>query len=198
MSDTHNDETDPLVEQVLRLGDLRKEVMDRIDGPVIESGNGKLPMDSQEAFWNHVLAFESAEESTNGDRLKNEASFVPIDPKALKDDAEIHAALWDLIRALASIRIFVSDTDHLSDSEFYRLLCYGALELPTSVPPTGTEWNTRIMACEYGTVEDPEGTQTWLRYYADEEIRETWKGEVPPKEIPPYDRDRFLPDAPIE
>lgn len=196
MPDFTDNEPDPLIEQALRLGDLRKEVMDRIDGPVFEGGTGQLPMDSQDAFWNYVLAFESAEDSTNGERLKNEAGFVPIDPKELKNDTEVHAALKELIRALASIRIFVSDTDHLSDSELYRLLCYGALESPTSVPPKGIEWNTRILAYEYGTAEDPDGTQTWLRYYADEETRATWDGEVPPKEIPPYDRDQFLPHPP--
>lgn len=49
MPDSIDNEPDPLIEQVLRLGDLRKEVMDRIDGPVFEGGTGQLPMDSQES-----------------------------------------------------------------------------------------------------------------------------------------------------
>lgn len=191
-----DDEENALIEQALRLGDLRKEVMDRIDGPFAEYGTGNLPMDTQEAFWKHILAFESAEDSTIGERLQKEAGFVPVDPNELRNDDEVHAALWDLLHALASIRVFVSTTDHLSDSELYRLLCYGALESPTSVPPPGSEWNTRVSAHEYGTADDPDGTQTYLRYYADEEMRATWPDEVPPKEDPPYDRDRFLPDAP--
>jgi hypothetical protein len=41
-----------------------------------------------------------------------------------------------------------------------------------------------------------------LRYYADEKTREDWKRDfpetvLPAAEKPPFDRDRFLPDAPI-
>lgn len=197
MLETPEDETDFLIEQALRLGELRKEVMDRIEGPTFESGTGSMPMETQVAFWEHVLAFESAEESTLAERLENEASFMPPDPKALKSESEIHTALWDLLKALASIRVFVCNTDHLCDDDLYRLLVYAALPEPSFVPPAGSQWNCRINACEHGTREDPEGTMTWLRYYADEEIRSTWDGEVPPKEVPPYDRDRFLP-VPME
>lgn len=193
MSESPDDEIDPRIEQVLRLGDLRKEVMDRIDGPTFESGTGAMPMDVQEAFWQNVLNFESAEESTHAERLQKEAGFVPTEPNELTSEEEIHTALWDLIRALASIRIFINDTDHLSDRDLYRLLVYGALPELSFVPPPGSEWNCRINACEYGTKDDPDGTLTWLRYYADEETRNSWDGEVPHKENPPNDRDRFLP-----
>lgn len=192
----NKDDENPLIEQALRLGDLRKEVMDRVDGPFAEYGTGNLPMDTQEAFWKHILAFESAEDSTHEERLKKDAGFVPVDPETLQSEDEVHAALWDLLHALASIRVFVSTTDHLSDAELYCLLYKEALASPTAVPPSGSEWNTRIPAHEYGTADDPDGTQTYLRYYADEETRAIWPDEVPPKEDPPYDRDRFLPDAP--
>jgi hypothetical protein len=40
-------------------------------------------------------------------------------------------------------------------------------------------------------------SETYLRYYADEETRERWAREfgcvLPPKEKLPYDRDRLLP-----
>lgn len=197
MPETPEDETDFRIEQALRLGELRKDVMDRIDGPTIEGGTGSMPMETQVAFWEHVLAFESAEESTLAERLRTEAGFVPPDPKALKGESDIHSALWDLLRALASIRVFVHHTDHLCDDDLYRLLVYGALPESSFVPPAGSEWNCRIDACEYGTRDDPDGTITWLRYHADEDARAMWDGEVPPKETPPYDRDRYLP-VPIE
>lgn len=193
MPKTPEDETDPLIEQALRLGELRKEVMDRIEGPTFEGGTGSMPMKTQVAFWEYVLAFESAEESTLAERLGNEACFFPPNPKALKGESEIHTALWDLLRALASIRVFVCNTDHLCDADLFRLLVYGALPEPSIVPPPGSRLNCRIDACEYGTRDYPEGTLTWLRYYADEDMRKTWEGEVPPIENPPYDRDRFLP-----
>ncbi|MFO8027551.1 MAG: hypothetical protein R6U56_07795 [Opitutales bacterium] len=51
---------------------------------------------------------------------------------------------------------------------------------------------------EYGTPEDPDGTDTWLRYYAAEQIRAEWDGPVPPKASLPYERDSQLPVPPEE
>ena len=192
------EESDPLIEQALRLGELRKEVMDRIDGPVIEGGSENLPMDAQAAFWEQVLAFESAEESTIAERLRNEIGFVPRPPGDPAGEGGVKSALWELLEALASIRIFVFGTDHLNDAELYELLVNKVLPEPTTVPPTGSEWNCRVDVAEHGTDDDPDGTATWLRYYADDETREEWDGEVPPKEPLPYDRDRFLPVPPEE
>jgi len=40
----------------------------------------------------------------------------------------------------------------------------------------------------------------WMKYYADEETRQDWQErwpdyEMPQHEDPPYDRDRFIPEA---
>lgn len=198
MSESPEDEIDPRIEQALRLGELRKEVMDRIDGPSFESGTENMPMDLQEKFWQHILAFEAAEETTIAARLEEEASFIARDPDAIEDAQELHTALWDLLYALASIRIYVYFTDHLSDAELYRLLVKGALPNETPALPKDCEINTRIDATEYGTAEDPDGTKTWLRYYADEQERADWDGPLPPKETAPYSRDRLLPSPPKE
>lgn len=189
------EKSDDPIEQALRLGDLRKEVMDRVEGESIEFVSDDMPMDTQEAFWKHVLAFEEAEESTLEERLKREVDFVAPDPKSLETDVEVSEALWNLIHALASIRVFLDCTNHLNDRDLYRLLVYGTLPDVTTVPPTGSEWNTRILAYEYGVPDDPDGTLTYLRYYADDETREEWDAsEVPPKEDAPFDRDRLLPN----
>lgn len=198
MPDSSEGEADPLIEQALRLGELRQKVMEQVDGPTLEAGTGDLDMHTQESFWKHVLAFESAEESTHAERLRNEAGFVPDSPDELSSASEVHTALWNLLNALATIRTFVSGTDHLNDADLYRLLVNGVLPGSTTVPPTGSEWNCRIDACEYGTADDPDGTATWLRYYADDQTREEWDGEIPPKETLPYDRDQHLPVPPEE
>ncbi len=193
MTDNSDSHDDP-IEQALRLGDLRKKIMDRVDGPTFEAGTGEMPMDQQEAFWKHVLAFEEAEESTLEERLKTEADFTATDPDSLETEVEVSEALWNLIHALASIRVYLACTDHLDDRDLYRLLVFGALPDISTVPPTGTEWNHRILAHEYGVPGDPDGTLTYLRYYADDETRDEWDvGEVPPKENLPFDRDRLLP-----
>lgn len=197
MPEIPEDETDPRIEQALRLGDLRKEVMDRIEGPCYEGGTETMPMALQERFWQHILAFEQAGETTIAARLEEEAGFTARDPDGI-EEGELHAALWELLHALASIRIYVHFTDHLDDADLYRLLVKGALPNETPALPKDCEINTRIDAAEYGTAEDPDGTETWLRYYADDETREAWDGPVPPRETPPYDRDRLLPVPPEE
>ncbi|MGJ8640569.1 MAG: hypothetical protein ACSHYA_14365 [Opitutaceae bacterium] len=198
MDSSQDDDTDALIERALRLGDLRKDIMDRVGENCIESGTENLSMDMQETFLQHVLDFEAAEDSTFFERLHSEAKFVPVSPDHLCSEEQCHAALWDLINKLASLRVFLNSTDHLDDASLYRLLYFEALEGATVVPPAGSEWNCRIDAAEFGTKEDPDGTNIWLRYYADEQTRDEWDGEVPPKETPPFDRDRLLPVPPEE
>jgi len=186
---------DELIEQALRLGELRQKVMDQVDGSFIEGGTGEMPMDMQEAFWKNVLAFEEAEESTLEEQLKTEAKFTAPDPDSLETDAEVSEALWNLIHALASIRVYLDCTNHLSDRDLYRLLVFDALPDETTVPPPGAEWNTRIFAYEYGIPGDPNGELTYLRYYADDLARQEWDAsEIPPTEELPFDRDKLLPN----
>ena len=198
MDGNEDSNIDAQIERALHLGDLRKEIMDRVGEDSIEVGTENLSMDMQEAFLEHILAFESADDSTFFERLRNEAKFVPVPPESLASEEQCHAALWDLLKALASLRVYLYGTDHLSDASLYRLLYVEALEGATVTPPAGSEWNCRIDAAEFGTAEDPDGTNLWLRYYADEQTRAEWDGEVPPKEMPPYDRDRMLPVPPEE
>ena len=198
MDSSEDDGTDSQIERALHLGDLRKEIMDRVGEDCIESGTGDLSMDLQAKFLEHILAFESAEGSTFFERLRSEAKFVPVPPESVGSEEQCHAALWDLLNALASLRVYLYGTDHLSDTSLYRLLYFEALEGETVSPPAGSEWNCRIDAAEIGTSECPGGTDLWLRYYADEQTRAEWDGEVPPKETPPYDRDRLLPVPPEE
>lgn len=198
MDGNENSNIDAQIERALHLGDLRKEIMDRGGEHCIESGTENLSMDLQAQFLEHVLAFESAEDSTFFERLRLEAQFVPVHPDRLGSEEQCHAALSDLLKALASIRVYLNSTDHLDDASLYRLLYFDALEGATVSPPAGSEWNCRIDAAEFGTAECPDGTELWLRYYADEQTRAEWDGEVPPKETLPYDRDRLLPVPPEE
>lgn len=62
------------------------------------------------------------------------------------------------------------------------LLVNEALPDETTALPKGQPINTPIDVAEYGTAEDPDGTDIWLRYYADEQIRANWDGPLPPSE----------------
>ncbi len=198
MPELPGDEEERMIEQALRLGELRYQVMDKVDGPFLEGGVDNLPMDQQIQFWEHVLAVESAEEETMLERLRQEAGYVPPGPDELAGPETVKRVLWELIEALASIRVFLHFTDHLSDVELYSLLVMEELREPVSVPLPGSAWNYHIDVSLIVTPEDPDGTLTWLRYYADDQMRADWEGEVPDKLDLPYDRDRFLPVPPEE
>jgi len=107
------------------------------------------------------------------------------------DEAELRAKLQELIEEMFEIGIVVDSIDHLSDRELYRYLVDDVLlvemMLSTSV---GGHWN--VSPIGGGSDED---NDIYLRYYADDEDRESWRREfgdpLPPKEEPPYGRDRF-------
>lgn len=200
MEDLPDNEYDTQIEQALRLGELRKEVMDHVEGPFIEGGVGNMPMEEQLHFWQYVLAFESAEDSTIGERLRDEADFTAMALKDLDGPKQIYDALWQLLYACASIRVFVHFTDHLSDGELYRLMLEEIIPAPTNVPPKELACNCRFNITEFAWGEfSPEASQgIGTDGDAGELTFEEWE-EAFAKQFPPrYERDRFLPVPPEE
>ena len=130
-----------------------------------------------------------------------EPGEIPIDvlrargidiPQTPPDDAAaLRAKLWELIEAMYELGIVVESIDHLSDAELYRYLVDDALLHETIISVVGGTWH--ISPIGSGSEEENEA---YLRYYADDDYREWWHREfgdpLPPKESPPYDRDRFL------
>ena len=112
------------------------------------------------------------------------------------DDAELRAKLQELIEEMFEVGIIVDFIDHFSDRELYRYLVDDVLLVETMLSTSvGGHWH--ISAVGGGSKEDNEN---YLRYYADDEDREQWRrdfGEpMPPKEEPPYGRERFsIPQA---
>ncbi|HKX60856.1 MAG TPA: hypothetical protein VJS65_03415 [Verrucomicrobiae bacterium] len=111
---------------------------------------------------------------------------------------QIRGCLWELIYALAARRIFLSNTNHLSDAELYAWLhdkwlprCHEHLSLES-------RGNHQVDLLGSGSDAD---NDAWLRFYADEVLREIWSRDfpedaVPPCEAAPFDRDRWLPQPP--
>jgi hypothetical protein len=122
------------------------------------------------------------------------ARGIDIPALAPNDDAELRAKLRELIDEMSEIGIVVESIDHLSDRELYRYLVDDALLVETvlSSPVAGTWHISPIGGCSN------EDIGIYLRYYADDDDRERWHREfgdpLPPKEEPPYGRDRFLLD----
>jgi hypothetical protein len=122
--------------------------------------------------------------------LRADGIDIPAVPP--EDDAALRAKLLEIIEAMFEIGIVVESTDHLSDAELYRFLVDDALLHETIISVAGGTWH--ISPIGSGSEED---NAIYLRYYADDDYREQWHRDfgdpLPPKEKPPYDRDRLLP-----
>jgi hypothetical protein len=122
--------------------------------------------------------------------LRAEGIDIPAVPP--EDATALRAKLFEIIEAMFEIGMVVESTDHLSDAELYRFLVDDALLQETIISVAGGTWHLSPIGS--GSEDD---NAIYLRYYADDEYREQWHrdfGEpLPPKEKPPYDRDRLLP-----
>lgn len=138
---------------------------------------------------------EDCEWMTARDLLARQG-FVSPAPETV-EDADVRGRLWELLYALAARRIYFSGTDHLSDREFYVWLHEHWLPEETADIPPEAEINTRVDASGSDS-----GSDTWLKYYATEDIRREFQVEfpddpMPPHEDPPHDRDRWMPEPPL-
>lgn len=170
---------------------------------------GATPFGDAESFWvsddcppellaefrQSVAAYEQAPLTTHF-RLLEEAGINLPPPESL-DERGLSSALWAVIAGLARLRVFLGQTDHLSDRELYARLWHDALreEVPNLPLDESAAWHIDLAGS--GSEED---VQSWLRYYADEETRQRWQvdfpaDEMPPRAQPPYDRDSRLPQT---
>ena len=123
--------------------------------------------------------------------LRQRGTAIP--PEETLDDDELHAKLWEVIEEMWTIGMVLDFTDHLSDRELYRYLVDEVLPEERILSEDGTGfWHiSPIGVCS------EEDNKIYLRYYADDGIREDWQKHfreaIPPKERPPFDRDQFLP-----
>ncbi len=126
--------------------------------------------------------------------------YTPLPPNEL-DDQQLSGRLWELLYAAAGRRFFFNSTNHLNDRSLYTLLWERWLDEPTADIPLEAETNSNLIMSEFET-NGMTGEEIWLRFYAKEMAHDLWHSTdpdfvFPPHEDPPYDRDRFLPTAPI-
>lgn len=102
------------------------------------------------------------------------------------DDRQLRRHLGELIDRLASRRIVLQWTEHLSDCQLYCLILRDILTSPEKRLDLPERWLSWRCLDEQG---DPD---TWLRYYATHEQRAEWareNGRLPPDaETPPFPR----------
>jgi hypothetical protein len=191
MHDEHDHAPD--VDQEIRINELRETVREAASGEMAEWESPDCPPELAEQFWNNVLAYETADQTSHFCQL--EESGIALPPPDKLSDAEVHGKLWQIIHTLAARNTFLSQTDHLSDRELYEHLWDETLREVTVDMPLSSGWTHHIDLLSSGSDEDNE---LYLKYYADEQYRQHWQKDfpddaIPPHVDPPHDRDRHLP-----
>jgi hypothetical protein len=177
-----------------RIEDLKRRAEELCGGQMeVGSLDDDYPAETEEAFWKYVVDYEEAPWTTNFQQLENAGVSLPH-PDSLKDE-ELTATLWDVVQKLALLRVFVEQTDHLSDRELYTHLWTNSLREETKALALGANSAYHIQLLGGCSEED---MLLYLKYYADDDFRQQWQKDfpsdpIPMHEDPPYDRDRLLP-----
>ena len=183
------------IDQAIRINELKHEAEESAGGEMTAWESDDCPPDVSEQFWREVVAYEKAPWTSHFQQLAEAGVELPA-PDSL-DDARLTAKLWEIVNRLASMRVFLTQTNHLSDRDLYALLWGEVLHEATKAIPYDEFSACNIDLLTSGSEED---AYLYLKYYADEEWRRDWheqfpEDEMPPHEDPPYERDRLLPQA---
>jgi len=178
--------------QERRIETLKDRAQQSAGGMMRSWESDELSADQREDFWRRVMDYENAPLVTDAQRLYDAGIDLP-DPDVM-DDSQLTAKLWQVIDALAGMRVFITSTDHLSDRQLYDRLWRHSLREEEPVLPGYTD---HVDLVSTGSQED---IHAWMKYYADEDTRRDWLKDfpdydMPAHEDPPYDRDRHLPQA---
>ncbi|MDO8895005.1 MAG: hypothetical protein Q7J23_05540 [Nitrosomonas sp.] len=155
--------------------------------------SGDCSTEIQEQFQKSIDAFEQAKWCQPFQVLV--ASGISLPPSGELSEPELNAKLWEVIKALALMGVYLEHTDHLNDRELYILLLDDIL-LEEMAFQSG-EMNLACHIDLIGSGSD-EDNYIYLKYYADEDDRTLWIKEFPDESIPgrerlPFDRDCRLP-----
>ena len=191
MSTKDSDDDDAKREE--RIAELKRQAEELVGGKMETGGTEDTPPEVEEGFWQHVVEYEKAPWTTNFKQLEEAGIELPA-PDTLNDD-EITKKLWEVIHGLALLRVFLEDTDHLSDRELYTELWSDMLHEEVKAMPLDPDGAWHLSPIGGGSDED---IDVQMKYYADEKWRESWMKDFPDYVMPahedlPYDRDRLLP-----
>src|SRR5687768_362960 len=86
-------------------------------------------------FAERMKLFEDGPTTTTFDQLLDDGVELP-EPVSIRD-ADVSAKLWQVIHALARRRVYIDETDHLSDRDLYGKLWHDTLreEVPAMDDP---------------------------------------------------------------
>ena len=157
------------VDREIRIERMKRELEELAGGPMISGSFGDVPPELEEIFLERACEFEKAELDTNFNRLVQRG--IEMVPPAELDDSNLHAKLQEVLQALAEMRCFLHDTDHLSDRELYTWMWTDGLREETpDMAQLGGAWHTSpIGSCT------EENIAVHLTYYANKKERRRWK-----------------------
>lgn len=172
-----------------------KERVSELTGGRMEVEDADLEPDLLEQYLEHVVMIEEAGWSVPADLLKE--GGLELTPPDELDDEALSRKLREVVHAMALRNMYVASTDHLSDRELYTELVEEHLAEEAFMGPAKPVrgFNYIIDLVGSGSEED---MILYHKYYADDRARRSWledfpDDDMPAKEKPPYDRDRFLP-----
>lgn len=144
-------------------------------------------------FWESVIAFEQAPHTTHFEQLLAHGVSLP-DPSELSEEG-LEEKLSEVIQNLAQMRVYLRNTNHLSDRQLYELLWWDLLRQETVDTSNLPGTNCQLDLIGSGSDEDQ---YLYLTYYADESERRFWNEQFPDSELPshvdpPFQRDQDLP-----
>ena len=165
-----------------RIEDLKRRAEELCDGRMELGGMDECPAEMEESFWKHVVDYEEAPSTTHFQELEMGGVSLPA-PDSLNDQ-ELTAKLWEVIHKLALLRVFLEQTDHLSDREFYRSLWTDSLREETKMlpPAANSAWHIQMLG---GCSEDD--NWLYLKYYADDAFRQHWHEDFPNDPLPAHE-----------
>ena len=123
------------------------------------------------------------------------AAGIDLPEPDLIPDTDLRAKLWEVIAALAGLRVVLDQTDHLTDRALYQKLFNDLLRGETpAIDEIG--FTSHLSVLRPG--EDDADTLLYLKYYADDASRTLWAKDcpedaMPAHEDPPLNRDALLP-----
>lgn len=189
-------EEDADVERLLKITELRHRVQLTVPPEHLPSNTESLTLKQQERFWKHILALHAEEEEIPlGEMIYRKSGLLFPALEKILDEQQLTSKLWDLIHALAQVRYFLQNTDHLSDSQCYHLLRDQILTSTGFDQAADCEWNTTLSLDDYGIPEEMDSETVTLTYYATDEERAEWQAYHPDKELPPKKKTPFSRDA---
>ena len=162
---------------------LRDEIEPFLDESVYLVNTDKMSVFHENEFLSSLLAWERAPVLPISQWFEPE--LVMTSHQSLNDQ-ELHQRLHQVIGRLFEKNILLVHTDHLSDRQLYCMIVRDILpaqEKKVVLPEKYLNWQCLDI------VEDEE---SWLRFYASRDERESWADEtglkLPPKEPAPYIR----------